>query len=226
MYETVVSILHSPPYNWPADCAPAPEATAQALGTETPEQIVATLDNYVRGCMTGRRPDGLTSDSAWYGQLVHEAFAIDKEMYEYGTALALGSIVEPPEDKIAAARSLSEWRRNQLLGRSWEGYRLLDDTPEGNAEMERRKAKAADVPLEWAAAGKAEIWERCVWEGFIPSAVDALSAAYAVRYPSLDSVRNLDGQQFLDNLHAAKRHGNVRMKWFQNGDLNPQWKDD
>ena len=223
-YQQVLEVLRSK-YGWPLDCAPAPEATTKALETQTPEEVAATLDGYVRGCMAGRRPDGLSTDTDWYKQIAHEAFAIGKEMWEYGTYIALGFIVESPEDKIDAARSVAEWRRNQLLGRSWEGYRLLDDTPEGNADRDRRAAKAADVPLEWAAAGKAEIWARACVEGFIPATIDALSAAYAVHYPSLDSVRNLDCQQFLDNLHASKRKGNVRVKWLANGSLNPAWQD-
>lgn len=224
MYDTVVSILRSE-YGWPADCAPAPEATALALADSSPEQIASTLDAYVRAGMTGRRPDGLDSDAAWYGQLVTETFTVGREMWEFGTALALGLTVEPPEDKIAAARSVAEWRANQAVGRSWEGFRLLDDTTEGQAEMARRKARADGVPLDWAQEGKAEIWARCCIEGFVPATTDALSAAYAVKYPSLDSIRHLDARQFLDNLHAAKRKGNVRVKWLANGSLNPAWQD-
>ncbi len=223
MYQTLLDLLHSAAYGWPADCAPAPEATAKALATQPPEAVAMTLDSYVYGEMTGRRPSGLATDTDWYRQIVHEAFAEGKEMWENGTARALGLAVEPNADKIAAARSVDEWRRNQRLWRTWDGYVLLDQTPEGEAEMARRKAKAADVPLGWAK--KADFWALCVIEGSIPATTDALSAAYAVKSPSLDSVRFLDEQQYLDNLHAAKRKGTVRQKWLSDWSLNPLWSE-
>lgn len=223
MYQTVVDILRV--LGWPGGAAPAPIATAKALETQTPEQVADVLDAWVRRCMTGRRPDGLTTDAEWYAQTAYEGFSIGKEFYEYGTQLALGQIVEIPVEMGPQARSLTEWRRNHALGYGYLGQRLWTDTPESQGEKARRLARIESVPLEWAKAGKGELWTRCVVEGLIPTTIDGFAAAYAQSTPSLDAVRNLDEQQFLDNLWAARRKGNVRAKWLDDGSLNPEWKD-
>lgn len=198
-YQEVVSILRSK-FSWPENCAPAPEATARELEAKTPEQVAEYLDNWVNDITyTTEPPHGVPDFEKW---IIHRTFSIGREFWEYGTALAFGQIVEPPVDKISPAQSVSEWLRNQSLRRNRLGYVLLDPTPEGEAEFARRRAKASDVPLEWAAAGKALIWELAVMEGMIPAPLDNLSAAYAVKTPSLDSVRALDAQQWLDNLRA------------------------
>ena len=204
MYETVLSILHAK--GWPADCAPAPEATKRALETQTPEEVAFVLDGWVNSVVdTTAPPAGITGWVEFKRWVCHRTFSVGREFWEYGTALALGQFVEVPVERGAEAQSVSEWLRNQSLGRKRDGYLLVDPTPEGAAEMERRKAKAADVPLEWRAAGKADIWALAVVEGMIPATVDALSAYYSVKNPSLGAVRGLTAQEWLDNLRAADK---------------------
>lgn len=204
-YAQVLSILHDS-RGWPADCAPAPEATARALETSTPEEVAETLDGYVDNVVYGSEPPhGITGTDAFRRWVIHRTFAVGREMWEVSTAVALGLAVDPPLDKIAEAKSVSEWLRNQSLRRSRLGFLLVDYTPEGDAEMARREAKAADVPLEWAQAGKAQIWALAVVEGYLPTTLDALSAAYAAKTPSLAEVRNLSAQDWLDNLRAADK---------------------
>lgn len=199
-YQNVLDILHAS-YSWPADCAPAPDATAKALETQTPEEVAAALNEWVNVAMdSGEPPYGLGWGGPYYRWVIHRTFAVGREMWEVSTAVALGLAVDPPLDKIAEARSVSEWLRNQSLRRSRLGYLLVDYTPEGDAEMARRQAKAQDVPLEWRE--HATIWALAVVDGMIPVALDALSAAYAASTPSLASIRGLDAQQWLDNLRA------------------------
>lgn len=219
MYQTVVSILRSE-YNWPTDCAPAPEATAKALETSLPSDVAESLDGWVDNVVYGSDPPyGIVGNAAYRRWVIHRTFAIGREMWEISTAVALGLAVDPPLDKIAEARSVSEWLRNQSLRRSRLGYLLVDYTPEGDAEMARRQAKAQDVPLEWSE--HATIWALAVVDGMIPVTLDALSAAYAASTPSLDSVRKLDAQMWMDVLRCDDK-GKPR-KWNADGSLNPKF---
>ena len=206
MYQTVLSILHSPQYGWPLDCAPAPEATAKALETQTPEEVAATLNDWVDSVVFGSEPPyGIEGSDAFTRWVIHRTFAVGREMWEVSTLVALGLAVDPPLDKIAEAKSVSEWLRNQSLRRSRLGFLLVDYTPEGDAEMIRREAKAKDIPLEWRDAGKGLVWQLAVVEGLIPTTLDALSAAYAATTPRLDEVRGKDAQQWLDGLRARDK---------------------
>lgn len=225
MYDELKRILWTDK-QWPLNCAPAPEASARALATLTPEGVAETLSDYIWTVVdNGQRPVDFPNDQAWYRQLVHQAFSIGKEFWEYSTALALGEIVEPPLDKIAEAKSVSEWLRNQALDRTRQGFVLFSGTPESQAEKARRLDKAKDAPIEWREAGKALIWQLAVMEGYIPVTLDGFAAVYASRTPSFDAIRNLDTQQWLDNLRAAHRQGSVRQKWMDDGTLNPAWRD-
>jgi hypothetical protein len=200
-YAEVVAILVGK--GWPEGTAPAPEATARALETQPPDEVAALLDGWVNGVVDSTEPPhGITGWDAFRRWVCHRTFAINREYWEYGTAIALGQIVEPPLDKIAEAQSADEWHRNQANRRTRLGYVLLDHTPQGDAELARREAKALDVPRAWAVAGKADIWHLAVLEGMIKAPLDAFSAAYAVNTPSLDSVRFLDADQWLANLRA------------------------
>lgn len=203
-YQTVLDILRGPDYDWPLDCAPAPQATERELETRRIDQVTEGLDSWVNRRADELRGSHHVDSFATARRLVlHAHFAVGMKYWELETQKAFGYVVDPPVDKIAEARSVSEWLKNQSLGRSRHGTLLVDDTPEGNAEMARRKAKAADVPLEWATEGKGLIWSLAVIEGLIPTTIDALSAAYAQSTPSLASVRFLSPQQWLDNLRAA-----------------------
>lgn len=200
-YEQTVSILHAK--GWPADCAPAPEATILALETQTPAEVAYVLDAWVNNVVdTTEPPHGITGWNAFRRWVCHRTFAVGREFWEYATALALGQIVEPPVNKGAEAQSASEWFRSQSLGRNRLGYLLVDDTPEGAAEMARREAKAKDVPVEWRQAGCSDIWRLAVIEGYIPTTIGALEAAYAAIAVQLRDVRGLDAQQWLENLRA------------------------
>lgn len=224
-YEELKNILWTEK-DWPLDCAPAPEASAVELAKSTPADVAEKLDDWLwNAADNSERPPDFPNDSAWKRQLTHQAFSIGKEFWEYGTALALGHFVEPPLDKIAEARSVSEWLRNQSLNRSRLGFPLFGNTPEGEAEYARRASKASDVPIEWAAAGKGLHWRLAVMEGMLPVTLDGFSAVYAAKNPSFDSIRNWDAQQWLDNLRAAHRQGRVRQKWMDDGSLNPEWTD-
>lgn len=203
MYQTVVDILRGPDHEWPLDCAPAPKATERELATRPPDEVAYDLNEWVTRRADEMRGQAHIDSYATARRLVlHAHFAVGMKYWELETQKALGYVVDPPVDKIAEARSISEWLRNQALGRSRHGTLLVDDTPEGNAEMARRQAKAKDVPLEWATEGKGLIWSLAVIEGLIPTTIDALSAAYAQSTPSLASVRFLSPQQWLDNMRA------------------------
>ena len=196
-YDEVLGILHEDG-GWPLDCAPAPVATARELASREAEEVADDLDSWVND-----RADALSViypfDEA-KRLVLHSHFAINMKFWELETQKAFGYTVDPPLDLLPEAKSISEWARNQALGRSRLGALLVDDTPEGNAEMERRKAKAADVPLEWSQEGKGVIWSLAVTEGLIPATLGALEAAYAQTTPSLAEVRFLSPQQWLDNL--------------------------
>jgi len=204
-YENLKSILWTDK-GWPLSCAPAPVASALALETQTPEEVAETLENWVNNIEdTTEPPYGLKGWNAYRLWIIHRTFAVGREFWEYGTMLALGQAADPPLDKAPEAQSADEWLRNHSYRRSRLGFVLLDRTPEGDAELARRERLAADVPRAWAAAGKALIWRLAVTEGMIPAPLDGFSAAYAVRNPSLDSVRFLDADQWLGNLRADDR---------------------
>jgi hypothetical protein len=223
-YEEVCNLLWTEK-DWPRGTTPAPVATGVALETQTPAAVAETLDEYVWKILDqSERPTDFKTDAAWKRQLVHQAFGEGgKEFWEYGTALALGQISEPPLDKIAEAKSVSEWLRNHSLRRDRLGFVLLDHTPEGDVEMARREAKAADVPIEWVSAGKALHWRLAVMEGMIPVTLDGFSAVYAAKNPTFRDIRNLSAQDWLDNLRAARRQGSVREKWRPDGTMAPDW---
>ena len=225
-YEEVCNILWTEK-DWPRGTTPAPVATGVALETEPPAAVADRLESYLLNAVyNSERPVDFPNNAAWKRQLAHQSFGEGgKEFWEYSTALALGQIVEPPLDKIAEARSVSEWLKNQSLRRNRLGLPLLDRTPQGDAEMARREAKAADVPIEWTFAGKALHWRLAVIEGYIPVPLDGFSAVYASKNPRFDDIRNWDAQQWLDNLRAAHKQGSVRQKWLSDGSLNPAWVD-
>lgn len=224
-YEELCNILWTEK-DWPRGSSPAPVASGVELEKRMPAEVAETLDNWLWDINAeSERPPDFPSEAAWKRQLCHQAFATGKEMWEHNTALALGHIVEPALDKIPEARSVSEWLRNQSLGRNRLGFHLVDDTPEGADEMARRKAKAEDVPIEWVAAGKAMHWRLAVIEGYIPVTLDGFSAVYASKNPRFDEIRNWSAQDWMDNLRAAHKQGSVRQKWLLDGSLNPEWKD-
>ena len=219
-YETLKNILWTT-RDWPLGCAPAPEASARALATQTPEEVAQTLHQWVNDVVESTEPPyGIVGWTAFYRWVCHRTFAIGREFWEYGTALALGQAADPPLNKGPEAQSADEWLRNQSNRRTRLGLVLLDPTPEGDAELARRKKLAADVPRPWAKAKKSDIWELAVIEGMIPAPLDAFSAAYAVRTPSLDAVRFLDADQWLANLRADDKRR--PRPWLDDGSRNPE----
>lgn len=203
-YDAVVSILRS--RDWPEGTAPAPGPVATALQSQTPEQVADALEGWIDNVVDSTEPPhGISGWGAFHRWVCHRVFSAGREYWEYNTAIALGQVVEPPVDRVPEAQSADEWHRNHSNGRNRLGYRLLDDTPEGAAELARRQARAADVPRAWRVAGRADIWSLAVMEGMQKAPLDGFSAAYAANSPSLDSVRFLDADQWLSNLRADDR---------------------
>lgn len=201
MYQPVVEILRS--RGWPAGTAPAPEATAKALAAGTPDEVAATLDGWVNAAVDSTdAPHGITGWDEFRRWVIRRSFTAGQKFWELNTQIALGWVVEPPIDRVPEAQSADEWHRNLSERRSRLGYVLLDATPQGDAELARRKAAATDVPRAWRVAGKADIWYLAVLEGMQKAPLDGFSAAYAANSPSLDSVRFLDADQWLANLRA------------------------
>lgn len=225
-YDAVLGILRGPsvPQPWPDDVAPAPSATETALQTMSPRDVAGRIEEFLWSAAGSiNPPHPLKTQDECYVYLRYQYFSIGKEYWEYNTAIALGQIIEPPVDKVAEAKSVSEWLANQANGRTRQGYVLYEtDNPASMADRVRREARAAAPPYEWSMLGKQLHWQLAVLEGYYATPVDALSAAYSVKVPSLDSIRNLDAQQWLDNLRCDDNHHKPR-KWLDDGTLNPKF---
>ena len=187
-YDETLKVLRSDPYNWPLDCAPAPKQTAKALETNKPEDIARSIDNWCWQQSAGVAHYGIDAGGLGaYALVRYRNFSVGREYWEYNTAIALGFTHELPEDRTRAARTATEWAENLNVGRDYMGYRNHDPASEEGA---RRRAKAANVPLEWQSGDLARVWE------FL-----ALSD-----YPAnLDDHCGPDIQQVLENLWARQQ---------------------
>jgi hypothetical protein len=216
-YEEVLAIL-ADEYAWPANLKPEPDATNAFLLESDPETTARRLENFCSDTgMNTTPPYGF--DGSGYEWVRYDYFK-GGEYWSYYTQVALGMIVETPVDKWPDAKSVSEWYSNQAQVRNRKGYVILDlDNEYGLADWNKRKEMAAFVPAEWAAIKKHDIWTLACIEGYITFPTDAFSAAYAVKTPSLDSIRFLDAQQWLDNLRCDDK-GKPR-KWNDDGSFNP-----
>ena len=218
-YDQVLEILRST-YGWTPDVSPAPDpVNVELAGGASDSDVAMTLDNYVVStAQQYEAPYGYPGTAYEYQR--YRLFCTGKEYWDLNTKLALGQTVELPVPMLGYnSKSVTEWHDNQAhnVNRKGDG-KLLDDP----AALDARRAHAANVPLEWAQAGKNDIWELAVVEGYIPTGVDGFEAAYAQTSPSLDSVLFLSAQQWLTNLTCDDK-GKPR-KWMDSGELNPAWK--
>jgi hypothetical protein len=218
--EEANQILHDK-YGWPSDLNLSAGATELYLSQgHTPEEAAATADEF---CW--ERGDSVVPPFGFTGsgyEWIRYDYNHVSEYWDRNTQVELGVGGEDaPVDKVTGAQSVSEWFSLIDKNRTRQGYILLDETPEGKAEMERRREKANFIPPEWSSIGKADIWRLAVLEGYIKTTLDAFSAAYAANTPSLDSVRKLDTQQWLDNLRCDDK-GKPR-KWNSDGTPNPKF---
>jgi hypothetical protein len=219
-YDEVLAIL-AEAYGWPSNLKPEPEATNAFLLEHDAQATADTLETYCQS--TGANtvpPYGFDGDG--YEWVRYDYFK-GGEYWSYYTQMALGVIVEPPVDKWADAKSVSEWFSHQAQVRTRQGFVILDlDNEFGLSDWTKRQEMAAFIPAEWSALGKHDHWRLSCIEGYIKFPTDAFSAAYAVQTPSLDSIRFLDSQQWLDNLRCDD-NGKPR-KWTDDGKPNPEFK--
>lgn len=217
MYDDVVKILRDQ-YGWPTSVvAPAPNATATALESSSDETVASTLDSYCEaGSANLQPPYGYPGSS--YEWFRYEHFAIQREYWELNTQIALGLTQETWKPLSNPAKSTMEWYDLQDKNINRKGDQHLCAPEEWQIRLEH----AAAVPIEWTRAGCGEIWQLAVREGYIPSGLSGFVAAYAQSTPSLDEVRNLDAQMYLDNLRC--RDVGKPPKWLHDGSLNPAWK--
>lgn len=229
-YEQVLSILHDS-RGWPADCAPAPEATALALETRTPDEVAEALESWLDAKSAGR-PAPPNYPGTFREYLRYSYFSNGTEYWEENTQIALGFIALPIVSQDRVARTVDEWRENQSKGISYLGFRLYDpDNPMSVAEWENRLAAAARYDRHsapWYDAGMGETYRVLTTEGLFKKWV---AASFVKPAEYLDgNIETFYGsalQQVLDNLHAARRMGNVRAKWLadQRWAKNPAWTD-
>lgn len=216
-YDEVLAIL-ADPYGWPGNLKPEPDATNAFLSDHDAATTAEVLEEFCQ--TTGANtvpPYGF--EGTGYEWVRYDYFK-GGEYWSYYTQMALGVIVEPPEDKWPEAKSVSEWYSNQAQCRSRKGFVLLDlDNEFGAKDWARRQEHVAMVPAEWSAVGCSDHYRLAVLEGMIPLPLDAFSAAYAAKNPALDDVRFLDAQQWLDNLRCDDK-GKPR-KWNDDGSKNP-----
>jgi len=217
-YGEVVQILRDE-YFWPVGVSPAPGAVATALATQTPEQVASVLERFCRGWAENNEPpygypvSGPQGAYEWYR---YRCFSDGKEYAELDSSIALGLQHELPEDRIREAKSVSEWIENMEMGRDRLGYKAIDITSEWWA---MRKAKAAQVPLEWSMAGAGLIYQLAVLSGTIQVGLTGFAVAYASTSPRLAEVRGLDAQMWLDNCRADDVH--KPRPWLVGGLANP-----
>lgn len=220
MYNEVLLILRVI-YGWPGALKPHQTPVDELLADtqNTPELVALRLEEFCRATGANITPPYGFSGSGY--EWVRYDYNKGGEYWEYYTRLELGMAVEPPVDQKAPAQSVSEWFSNIGINRTRLGLVLLDDNEYGRAELQRRREKAAFVPPEWGALGKSDHWRLAVMEGYIPAPITPFAAAYASEKPSLDSIRFLDAQQWLDNLRCDDK-GKPR-KWNDDGTLNPKF---
>ena len=219
MYNDVLTILVNR-FGWPANLKPHQTPVDEMLAAgHTADQVATTLELFCRNVGGSIVPPWGFTGTGY--EWVRYDYNKGGEYWEYYTRLELGLAVEPPVDKKSEAQSVSEWFSNLSINRTRQGYILLDPTPEGSAEAERRRERSNFCPPEWGSAGKVDIWRLAVLEGYIKTTLDPFSAAYASNTPSLDSIRKLDAQQWLDNLRT--KDAGKPVKWLEDGTLNPEF---
>lgn len=208
-YSTVVTLLRDQ-YGWPVGVGPAPQPVAVALQRYKPSEIASMLEQYCQSA--GPAPFGYPGSSVEWAR--YRLFNDGVEYWDLNTGLALGQVVELPVEKIREALSVSEWLDNLSKNHDRLGFKAeLTDV-----QREARAAKASQVPLEWSIAGAGLIYQLAVLSGTIQTGLTGFQVAYQSKSPSLQEVRGLDAQQWLDNLRCddAKKP----RKWLVGGQLN------
>lgn len=207
-------------YGWPFDVTPAPDPVQFELDKgRTVEEVGDQLDQYVVDASAQfEAPYGYPGTSYEYQR--YRLFCTGREYWDLNTKIALGQTQELPVPVLGPnCKSVMEWHDNQAHNINRKGDGKLSDDP---ATLDARWVASNQVPLEWAQAGKDDIWALAVREGYIPTGVSGFEAAYAATTPSLDDVRFLDAQMWLTNLTCDDK-GKPR-KWLNDGSLNPAWK--
>lgn len=228
-YDTVVSILRSAPYNWPTSVAPAREAVEEAAGKGmSAEAIAATADAYCH-----KAAEGVTLPASYpggaYAWARHRQFAINKEMYLHDSRVALGLIVEVPVPHGPEARDFEAWLDNQKRGMSYQGIAFFDlSDPLSAKEWAGRlnAAKPENIPPNWLLNGLGDVYQAFVVEGLNTEWRGC--GIMGSERKAFDDFRNylgLSGQQVLDNLWAAHRLYDPRVKWLLGGVIVAGWED-
>lgn len=233
MNTEVTDILRAS-YGWRHDESPEPTAVDEYAATNpsmTADDIAARLDGWLDDESHGQPapPDypGTAKDRTRYANF-HEGV----EYWRENTLIALGVIATPIVSQDRIARTVEEWRDNQSKGLSYLGFRLYDpDNPMSVEEWNERQAAAARYDKHsapWYDAGLAEVYRRLTIEGLLKKWMPrGFTAPAEYLGGKVETFYHSNAQMVLDNLHAARRMGNVRAKWdVERGwAKNPLWKD-
>lgn len=232
MHTEVATILRAS-FGWKADESPEPTATDEFAAANpglTADGIAGVFESWLDTKSQGMPPPP-DYDGTYREWLRYSYFASGKEYWKENTNIALGVVELPVVSQDRIARTVEEWRDNQTKGVSYLGFRLYEPgNPLSVKEWEERLAAAvrydaASAP--WYSAGLAEVYQVLTIEGLLKKWVKpgfVKPSEYAGG--DIENFYGSNPQKILDNLHAARRQGNVRAKWLEDQAWvkNPAWR--
>ncbi len=233
MLQLIVQILRDL-FGWPSDESPEPTAIEEFAAANpdlTAEDIAARIDGWLDDQSAGKpAPPGYRGTAK--DHLRYASFSDGVKYWRENTNIALGVITLPVVSQDRIAYTVEEWRENQRKGVSYLGFRLFEpDSPMSVDEWNERQAAAVRYDKHsapWYDAGMGETYRVLTIEGLLKKWVPVSFVKPAELYDGdIENFYNSNLKQILDNLHAARRMGNVRAKWLteQGWAKNPAWRD-